>query len=65
MDGVKAMSYPGPCIRFLEIPTEHNGRLYEQELLMKAWSEVPDWDGEYHNEPPIDFSSPEWTDVEL
>lgn len=59
------MSYPGPCIRFLEIPTEHNGRLYERELLVKAWSEVPDWDGEYHNEPPIDFSSPEWTDVEL
>lgn len=50
------MSYPGPCIRFLEIPTEHNGRLYERELLVKAWSEVPDWDGEYHNEPPIDFS---------
>lgn len=59
------MSYPGPCIRFLEIPTERNGRLYEKEVLMKAWSEVPDWDGEYHNEPPIDFSSPEWTDVEL
>lgn len=65
MDGIKVMSYPGPCIRFLEIPTEYNGRLYEQELLVKAWSEVPDWDGEYHNEPPIDFSSPEWTDVEL
>ena len=32
---------------------------------MKAWSEVPDWDGEYHNESPIDFSSPEWTNVEL
>lgn len=59
------MSYPGPCIRFLEILTEHNGRLYEQELLVKTWSEVPDWDGEYHNEPPIDFSSPEWSDVEL
>lgn len=53
------------CIKFLEIPTEHNGRLYEKELIMKAWLEVPDWDGEYHNEPPIDFSSPEWTDVEL
>ncbi|MBQ6630171.1 MAG: hypothetical protein IJH65_15320 [Methanobrevibacter sp.] len=59
------MSYPGPCIRFLEIPTERNGRLYGKEMIMKAWSEVPDWDGEYHNEPPIDFSSPEWTDVEL
>ena len=65
MDGVKVMSHPGPCIRFLEIPTECNGRLYEQELLVKAWSEDPDWDGEYHKEPPIDFSSPEWTDVEL
>ena len=65
MDGVKAVRYPSPCIKFLEIPAEHNGRLYEQELTMKAWSEVSDWDGEYHNEPPIDFSSPEWTDVEL
>lgn len=65
MDGVKAVRYPGPSIVFLEIPTERNGRLYSKELLMKAWSEVPDWDGEYHNEPPIDFSSPEWTDVEL
>lgn len=59
------MSYSAPGIRFIEIPTEHNGRLYEQELLVKAWSEVPDWNGEYHNEPPIDFSSPEWTELEL
>jgi hypothetical protein len=59
------MSRSGPCIKFLEIPTERNGRLYEAELIMKAWSEVPDWDGEYHKEPPIDFNSPEWTDVEL
>lgn len=65
MDGVKVVRYPGPSIVFLEIPEERNGRLYEQELLMKAWSEVPDWDGEYHKEPPIDFNSPEWTDVEL
>lgn len=65
MDGVKVVRYPQACIKFLEIPEEHNGRLYSKELLMKAWSEVPDWDGEYHNEPPIDFSSPEWTDVEL
>lgn len=56
----------GPCIRFIEIPSEsQNHRLYEQELIMKAWSEVPDWDGEYHNEPPIDFSSPDWTNLEL
>ena len=59
------MSCSGPCIKFLEIPTECNGRLYEAELIMKAWTEVPDWNGEYHNEPPVDFSSPEWTDVKL
>ena len=58
------MSYPAPSIRFLEIPN-NNGRLYEQELIMKAWSEIPDWDGEYHNELPIDFDSPEWTNVVL